>query len=132
MPTVAMLVALLAAMLAAVAVAVRRPQRTTRWLRRATLAITVLAAALLTPYTVADSGAAAWYLLGVPVIAAAVPVVVDQIGSGHWVADLLGAVVMTGWGIIIALGLGLAFLPPALLMFAVVTIDITGRQPITS
>ena len=36
----------------------------------------MLVAAALTPYTVDDSGAAASYLLGVPVVAATLPVLV--------------------------------------------------------
>ena len=56
------------------AVRASRAGRTGRW---AVFGLTVVIAAALTPYTVADSGSAAVYLLGVPVVAAAIPVLAD-------------------------------------------------------
>ncbi|MFC4019887.1 hypothetical protein ACFOW4_18350 [Micromonospora sp. GCM10011542] len=125
------LAALTAAALTVVAVAVRRPPSATRWLRRAALVITVLVAGVLTPYTVADSGAAAWYLLGVPVVVAALPVAADQIGIGRLAADVIGALAMTGWALLLGLGIGPALFPSALLMIVVVALDVAhqGRRP---
>jgi len=81
--------------------------------RLAGLAIVVLTVGLLAPYTVGDSGSAAIYLLGVPVVAALLPV----LARGRAV-DLLAGVVIGAWGLLLGLGIGVAFLPAALLYLA--------------
>ncbi|MGI5153253.1 hypothetical protein ACQEVC_43950 [Plantactinospora sp. CA-294935] len=92
-------------------------QRLVRW---SGLVITALVAAILAPLTVEDSGAAAFVLLGVPVIAAALPPLAQRLVprvAGY--LDLVAAVVIGGWGLLLALGgLGVAFLPSALLLLA--------------
>ncbi|AVT30614.1 hypothetical protein C6361_15280 [Plantactinospora sp. BC1] len=89
-------------------------------LRWSGLLITALVAVVLAPFTVEDSGAAAIVLLGVPVLAAALPALAQRFvprGAGY--LDLLAAVVIGGWGLLLALGgLGVAFLPSALLFLA--------------
>lgn len=124
-----MLAFVLAAVLLGVCVAVRRPRRSgRRWLRWSALGLTVGVAAALAPYTIADSGLASGYLLGVPVLAAAAPVLADRLGVARGVADAVGAIVMTGWGVLLALGIGTAFLPGALLLFAVVGADVANAN----
>ncbi|MDG4785820.1 hypothetical protein O7626_07745 [Micromonospora sp. WMMD1102] len=93
-------------------------QRLVRW---SGLVITVLVALVLAPLTVEDSGAAAaLVLLGVPVLAAALPALAQQLAArlaGY--LDLVAAVAIGGWGLLLALGgLGVAFLPSALLFLA--------------
>ena len=95
-----------------------------RRLRWATFWLTTAVSVALAPYTVADSGVAASYLLGVPVIAAALPVLADRRGVARTAADAVGALVMSGWGLLLGLGIGVAFLPGALLLIAGVIIDL--------
>jgi hypothetical protein len=116
MMAVAFLAALVAAVALGLGVAARGGPRARRRVRFVVLAVTVLVAGALTPYTVADSGASAAYLLGVPVLAAAVPVAADMSGVARNAADATGAVVMTGWALLLALGIGTAFLPGGLLL----------------
>ncbi|MDG4838628.1 hypothetical protein O7631_19120 [Micromonospora sp. WMMD967] len=110
--------AIAAVLLVGVAVLVRRPPDVRRVVRWSALAITVLVAAALTPYTVDDSGAAAAYLLGVPVVAALLPVLAQWAGRLTGVADVVAALVITGWGLLLGLGIGVAFLPAVLLLIA--------------
>ncbi|MFY1690946.1 hypothetical protein [Plantactinospora sp. WMMB782] len=93
-------------------------QRLVRW---SGLVITVLVALVLAPLTVDDSGAAAaLVLLGVPVLAAALPALAQRFAArlaGY--LDLVATVAIGGWGLLLALGgLGVAFLPSALLFLA--------------
>lgn len=119
--------AFLAAVAIGVVVVVRRPARTDRVLRWSAFLLTVAVAALLTPETVADSGAAAGYLLGVPVLAAAVPVIADAAGRLVGVADVVGGVVLVLWALLLALGIGAAFLPPAALSIAALMAGLARR-----
>ncbi|MET8122593.1 hypothetical protein [Micromonospora sp. NPDC005189] len=105
-------------LLVGVVVLVRRPADARRVVRWSALAITVLVAAMLTPFTVDDSGTAASYLLGVPVVAAMLPVLAQRIGRLTWVADVVAALVITVWGLLLGLGIGGAFLPAAVLLIA--------------
>lgn len=94
----------------------RRPADRQPLFRLAILAITILVAVALAPLTVRDSGSAASFLLGVPVLAAAVPALAHRLGVRTGLVDLGAAVVIGGWGLLLALGgLGVAFLPSALL-----------------
>ncbi|MGC4868260.1 hypothetical protein ACLQ3B_22830 [Micromonospora sp. DT53] len=110
--------AIVGVLLVGLAVLVRKPADTRSVLRWSALAITVLVAAALTPFTVDDSGAAASYLLGVPVVAALLPVVAQRVGRLTLAADLVATLVLTGWGLLLGLGIGGAFLPAVLLLIA--------------
>jgi uncharacterized membrane protein len=117
MIAVAILVAFLGAVAIGVGVLVRRPAHSDRVLRWSALGLTVLVAILLTPLTVADSGSAAVYLLGVPVIAALLPVMASFADRFVTTADILGGVMMMVWALLLAMGIGAAFLPAAVLLF---------------
>lgn len=94
----------------------RQPADRQPLFRGAVLTITVLVAIALLPLTVRDSGWAASFLLGVPVVAAAIPALAQRLGVRTGFVDLGAAVVIGGWGLLLALGgLGIAFLPSALL-----------------
>ncbi|MEU7679798.1 hypothetical protein AB0C42_33875 [Micromonospora taraxaci] len=110
--------AIAAVLLVGVAVLIRRPPGVRRVARWSALAITVLVAAALTPYTVDDSGAAAAYLLGVPVVAALLPVLAQWAGRLTGVADVVAALGITVWGLLLGLGIGVAFLPAVVLLIA--------------
>ncbi|MGC4817049.1 hypothetical protein [Micromonospora sp. DT63] len=110
--------AIAAVLLVGVVVVVRRPDDARRVLRWSALAITVLVAAVLTPFTVDDSGGAAGYLLGVSVVAASLPVLAQWIGRPSLVVDLTAALIIVGWGLLLGLGVGGAFLPAAALLIA--------------
>ncbi|MCG5462441.1 hypothetical protein MED01_000543 [Micromonospora sp. MED01] len=110
--------AIVGVLLAGLVVLVRKPTNTRSVLRWSALAITALVAAALVPFTVDDSGAAASYLLGVPVVAALLPVVAQRVGRLTVVADVVAAFVLTGWGLLLGLGIGVAFLPAVTLLIA--------------
>ncbi|GLZ62490.1 hypothetical protein [Micromonospora sp. NBRC 107095] len=110
--------AVVGVLLVGLVVLLRRPADTRSVLRWAALAITVLVAAALTPFTVDDSGAAAGYLLGVPVVAAVLPAFAQRFGRLTVAADLVAALVITGWGLLLGLGIGGAFLPAVALLLA--------------
>jgi hypothetical protein len=97
--------------------------RWSRWLRWAALAAAALAAALLAPAAAQDSGWFAAVLLGVPVALAAIPVGWD-LATGHSraVIDWPAAILALVWAVLLALGVGLAFVPAALLQLAAATI----------
>jgi hypothetical protein len=113
----------LAALALAVAILVRRPALPGRRLRWAALILTALVAVVLAPYTVADSGAAASYLLGVPVLAAALPAAADGAGRYVTAATVVGAATVGIWAFLLALGIGMAFLPGALLLVGALAAD---------
>lgn len=84
-----------------------------RWLAGA---VTVGLAISFFPTAWDDSGAFAFVLVGVPVLAAALALSAVPAGRATaltWIA----AVVMLGWSLITALGLGIYFLVPSLLLF---------------
>ncbi|WP_406065928.1 hypothetical protein [Micromonospora sp. NBC_00860] len=110
--------AIVGVLLVGLVVLVGKPADARSVLRWSALAITVLVAAVLTPFTVDDSGAAAGYLLGVPVVAAILPVLAQRVGRLTLVADLVAALVITGWGLLLGLGIGGAFLPAVILLVA--------------
>ncbi|MBQ1010076.1 hypothetical protein KBX53_03760 [Micromonospora sp. M51] len=110
--------AVVGVLLVGLVVLLRRPADTRSVLRWSALAITVLVAAALAPFTVDDSGAAAGYLLGVPVLAAVLPVLAQRFGRLTVAADLVAALVITGWGLLLGLGIGGAFLPAVALLLA--------------
>ncbi|MET7951430.1 hypothetical protein [Micromonospora sp. NPDC005324] len=110
--------AIVGVLLVGLVVLVRKPANTRSVLEWSALAITALVAAALVPFTVDDSGAAASYLLGVPVAAALLPVLAQRSGRLTMVADLVAALVLTGWGLLLGLGIGVAFLPAVILLVA--------------
>ncbi|MCG5439865.1 hypothetical protein [Micromonospora foliorum] len=110
--------AIVGVLLVGLVVLVRKPANTRSVLRWSALAITTLVAAVLAPFTVDDSGTAASYLLGVPVVAALLPVLAQRIGRLTVVADLVAALILTGWGLLLGLGIGVAFLPAVILLIA--------------
>lgn len=110
---------------------VQPPDRRRRFLRLAVLALTTLVSAMLTPTTIADSGAAAGYLLGVPVVAAALPVLASAAGRLVTPAHVVGALALTAWGLILALGIGFAFLPSAALLVAA-AVSRVARRPVSA
>ncbi|MFE9192784.1 hypothetical protein ACFYL6_24610 [Micromonospora sp. NPDC007208] len=110
--------AIVGVLLVGLVVLVRKPANTRSVLRWSALAITTLVAAALAPFTVDDSGAAASYLLGVPVVAALLPVLAQRVGRLTLLADLVAAFVLTGWGLLLGLGIGVAFLPAVILLVA--------------
>jgi hypothetical protein len=91
--------------------------------------LTLTAVAALTPYTVEDSGASSLYLLSVPAVAAAVPLIADVTGVARIAADLCGAAAMIGWAVLLGLGIGAAFLPGGLLLIVVFVIDLAPQRP---
>ena len=115
---VAFLVAFVGAVAIGVLVLVRRPAHADRVLRWSALGLTVGVVLLLAQFTVADSGAAAVYLLGVPVVAALLPVLAAAADRFVTAADIVGGVIMMVWALLLALGIGAVFLPAALLLFA--------------
>jgi hypothetical protein len=114
--------------LTAIWIGVRRPANATRMARWIAFGLLAAEAAVLAPATVADSGVAASYLLGVPVLAALLAVVADLTGHAVAAADLIAATVVTVWAILLLLGLGVAFLPPAVLLFAAFAADLSKRR----
>lgn len=110
--------AIVGVLLVGLVVLVRKPANTRSVLRWSALAITALVAAMLAPFTVDDSGTAASYLLGVPVVAALLPVLAQRIGRLTVVADVVAALILTGWGLLLGLGIGVAFLPAVILLIA--------------
>ncbi|MET8262478.1 hypothetical protein ACWD8I_10495 [Micromonospora arida] len=110
--------AIVGVLLVGLVVLVRKPANTRSVLRWSALAITALVAAVLVPFTVDDSGTAASYLLGVPVVAALLPVLAQWVGRLTVVADLMAALILTGWGLLLGLGIGVAFLPAVILLIA--------------
>ncbi|MEV1013348.1 MULTISPECIES: hypothetical protein [unclassified Micromonospora] len=112
-----------------VGVVVRKPVDARRVLRWSALAITVLVAAALTPFTVDDSGSAASYLLGVPVVAAVLPVLAQRFGRLAGVVDLVAALVIGGWGLLLGLGIGAAFLPATVLLIASAVVGTRPARP---
>ncbi|MBQ0989306.1 hypothetical protein KBX08_04275 [Micromonospora sp. H61] len=110
--------AVVGVLLVGLVVLVRKPTNTRSVLRWSALAITALVAGALAPFTVDDSGAAASYLLGVPVVAALLPVLAQRAGRLALVVDLVAALVLTGWGLLLGLGIGVAFLPAVILLIA--------------
>jgi hypothetical protein len=124
-----LLTALLAAVALGMVISIRGGPRASRRLRWTAFGLTVTVVAALTPYTVEDSGASSLYLLGVPAVAAAVPLVADLTGVARIAADLCGAAVMIGWAVMLGLGIGLAFLPGGLLLLVVLVIDLASQRP---
>jgi hypothetical protein len=106
----------------------RRPtvDRILRWVA---LGLTVLVVGLLMSLVLADSGeGASAYLLGVPLVAALLPTVGDLTGRFVWLLDVTGAAVMGAWSLLLALGIGCAFVPSALLLLGAAIVGARRRR----
>ena len=99
------------AILIGVLVAVWRPVGVTRMLRLVALALTAFAAMVLAP-------AFNSYLMSVPVLAVTLPFLAMLLRRLAALADVVGAFLLAGWGLIVAPGVGAAFLPSAGLLAA--------------
>ncbi len=108
------------------------PDAVGRVLRLLAVAATVGIAIALLPFTVEDSGGAAGYLLGVPVVAAVVPLLADLAGRAVTVTTALGALVMLAWGLLLGLGIGLWFAIPALLLGVAAIAGVSSRRPVST
>lgn len=87
-----------------------------RMWRRVAFAVAAGIAIALLPYTVEDSGAAAGYLLGVPVVAAGCALIADVAHRAVGVTTTIAALVTLVWALLLGLGIGLWFVLPALLL----------------
>lgn len=99
-----------------VVVAGRRGQNLSTWLRRGACALTLVVCLALTPWTFEDAGAAAGYLLGVPLVLSIIVVIADMSGRAVLAVTAVAGVVMLVWALLLALGIGLALLAPALML----------------
>ncbi len=75
-----------------------------------------------------DSGVAASYLLGVPTIAALLPLAADLVGRAVGVTTTLAAIVVLAWGLLLGLGDGVYFVIPALVLGAAAVVSVTPRR----
>lgn len=70
----------------------------------------------LLPDTASDGGAAVGYLLGVPVVAAGLPLVADLTRRAVRATTALGALVMLSWGLLLGFEDGIYLMIPALVL----------------
>lgn len=115
----------------AVAVARRTGPATARWLRWAALAAALVAAVVLAAAVASDAGWFAIVLVGVPVALAALPVGWERLTGRDVAAVNWGAAVLAlGWAVLLALGVGLALIPAALLQLAAAAAATAARGPV--
>jgi hypothetical protein len=101
-----------------------------RALRLLAFAATVGIVVALLPFTVEDSGGAAVYLLGVPLLAAVLALVADLTGRAVGVTTTVAALVMLGWGLLLGLGIGMWFTLPALILGIAAIATLSSRRPV--
>jgi hypothetical protein len=108
----------------------RRDAARIRFLRWIGLALAVVPGVLLAPLAIADSGAAASYLLGVPVVAAALPLLAEIAHHAVLIATTtaLAAIVILAWAVVTALGLGQAYLPAALALVVATVVQLRAGR----
>lgn len=94
----------------------RQTMRVPRLGRLLAFVVTVFIVGALMPLAIEDSGGAAVYLLGVPLLAAILPLASELSGYGERVTTFVAAVVMSGWGLLLGLGFGAWFLIPAFIL----------------
>ena len=99
-----------------------------RVLRLLAFAATVGIAIALLPFTVEDSGAAATYLLGVPVVAAVSALIADLTRRAVAITTTIAALVTLAWGLLLGLGIGLWFVLAALLLAIAAIATISSRR----
>ncbi|BCJ77968.1 hypothetical protein CS0771_75120 [Catellatospora sp. IY07-71] len=104
------------------------PDAVGRVLRLLAAAAAVGIAVALLPFTIEDSGAAAGYLLGVPVVAALCPLLADLAGRAVGVTTAAGALVLLGWSLLLGLGIGLWFAVPAVLLAVAAVAGVPARR----
>ena len=97
-------------------------------LRRAACGLTLAVALALTPGTFDNAGAAAGYLLGVPALLGTAVVIADIAARGVLVVSAVAGGLMLIWALLLALGIGLAFLPSALLLLTSVGQDLRAAR----
>ncbi|MEU7800864.1 hypothetical protein AB0B10_16500 [Micromonospora arborensis] len=100
-------------------------------LRLLAVAATAWIVVALMPFTIDDSGAAASYLLGVPVVVAVCPLIADLTHRAVGITTAVAALVMLLWALILGLGIGLWFVLPALLL-GMAAIATTASRPATA
>ena len=91
----------------------------------------VAAAVAVWSTTWSDAGAFALLLLGVPVVLAAASLGIPERARWRRVSIWLFAVLLLGWALLLGLGVGLVFVPSALLLLAAATVsnsDLSGGQ----
>jgi hypothetical protein len=99
-----------------------------RTLRLLAFAATVCIVVALLPFTIADSGTAAIYLLGVPVVAAAGALVADLARRAVGISTTIAALVTLAWGLILGLGIGPWFVVPGLLLVMAAVATVSSRH----
>ena len=83
----------------------------------------VAAAVAVWSTTWSDSGAFALLLLGVPVVLAAAPLGIPEQARWRRVGVWLVALLLLGWALLLGLGVGLVFVPAAMLLLAAATVS---------
>ncbi|MEU4474994.1 hypothetical protein [Micromonospora sp. NPDC023888] len=96
-------------------------------LRLLAIAATAWVVIALLPFTIDDSGAAASYLLGVPVVAAICPLIADLTHRAVATTTTVAALVLLVWALLLGLGIGLWFVIPALLLGVAAIATMTSR-----
>ncbi|MBQ1023789.1 hypothetical protein [Micromonospora sp. C95] len=104
------------------------PSALGRSLRLLALGVTLGIVVAVLPDMLSDSGAAAGYLLGVPTVAALLPLAADLAGRAVGVTTTLAAMVMVVWGLLLGLGDGVYFVIPALVLGAAAVVSVTPRR----
>ncbi|MEV4711561.1 hypothetical protein [Micromonospora sp. NPDC049374] len=132
--TVGGVLALLIAVAALIYLSRRRaaPHALGRSLRLLALGVTLGIVVAVLPATVSDSGPAAGYLLGVPTVAALLPLGADLAGRAVGVTTTLAAMAMLTWGLLLGLGDGVYLVIPALILGAAAIASITPRRGMPS
>jgi len=111
-----------------------RSHRSGAWARPlhwGALLTAVAAAVAAWSTTWSDSGAFALLLLGVPVVLAAASLGIPEQARWRRVGVWLFALLLLGWALLLGLGVGLVFVPAALLLLAAATVtnsDLPGGQ----
>lgn len=103
--------------------------RALRWIA---VAATVGIAVALLPMTVADSGSATAYLLGIPLIAAAAVALADVTGRAIGPVTTVVALVMMAWALLLGLGPGVYFALPALVFGIAALTSVRPRAQVTA
>ncbi len=106
----------------------KTPRAVGRTLRLLAFAATAGIAVALSPFTIEDSGAAATYLLGVPMVVAASALVADIAGRAVGITTVVAALVMLVWALLLGLGIGLWFAIPALILGIAAVATISSRH----
>lgn len=99
-----------------------------RMFRILALAATAWIVIALWPFTVEDSGAAAGYLLGVPVAAVVLALVADLTHRAVGLVTTVAALVVLVWALLLGLGIGLWFVIPAVLL-GMAAVATTATRP---